>query len=92
MLLNIGYVYDFIAFPPQHGGSIHVYNLVGNLVRLGCRIHTFDCEVDGICENYVFNDDGINEFVENIGQVVGEMLAQLGKFVDDNQQIWKRFR
>jgi len=59
-------VYDFEAYPPQNGGSIHVYQLVENLLGLGCRIHTFDSTINTACRKYAANDEGIKEFVRNI--------------------------
>jgi hypothetical protein len=50
--MNIGHLYGFNSYPPEHGGGIHNYNLVRNLTQLGCKIHTFDYEKNPECITY----------------------------------------
>lgn len=64
--MNIGHLYGFNSYPPQHGGGIHNYNLVQNLTKLGCKIHTFDYEKNPECVTYPINDKGVKNFLDNV--------------------------
>lgn len=64
--MNIGHLYGFNSYPPEHGGGIHNYNLVRNLTQLGCKIHTFDYEKNPECITYPINDEGIKTFLNNV--------------------------
>ncbi len=64
--MNIGQLYGFNSYPPQHGGSIHNYNLVRNLVQMGCKIHTFDYEKNPQCITYPSNKEGLQNFLNNV--------------------------
>lgn len=64
--MNIGHLYGFNSYPPRHGGGIHNYNLVRSLIQLGCKIHTFDYEKNPECVTYPINDEGIQNFLDNV--------------------------
>ncbi len=64
--MNIGHLYGFNSYPPQHGGGIHNYNLVQNLSQMGCKIHTFDYEKNPQCVTYPINKEGVQSFLNNV--------------------------
>jgi len=64
--LNIGYVYGFDSYPCKSGGAIHVHNLITQLSRLGCTIHTFAPESNPACQRYSQDEKGIEAFLEAI--------------------------
>lgn len=64
--MNIGHLYGFSSYPPQHGGSIHSYNLIKNFTDLGCTVHAFDYEKNPQCEIYPVDEQGIQKFLTAI--------------------------
>ena len=64
--MNIGYLYGFNSYTRQNGGCIHVYNLIEGLIKLGCRVHTFDHEQNPQCVTYSVSDEGTRDFLHNI--------------------------
>lgn len=65
-IMNIGHLYGFNSYPPEHGGGIHNYNLVLNLTQLGCKIHTFNYEKNPQCITYPITNEGIQNFLDNV--------------------------
>ncbi len=64
--MNIGYIYEFNAYPPQGGKATHVYQLVQWFTKRGHTVHTIgDSQTPGIAR-YPFDDIGIDRFLNSI--------------------------
>lgn len=64
--MNIGYICGFPSYPPRNGGTIHVYNLIRSLRKLGCTIHTLGEETNPDCLTYPLDADGIRALINAI--------------------------
>lgn len=64
--MNIGYMYDFKAWPPKGGNHVHALELTQNFLALGHFVAVLDDETMPGAENFGYADGGLPAFIQAI--------------------------